>query len=85
MLSSMQILKLCLLHLLLLQSFDFIQSAKVDVGVILDLETSLGKIFKSCICMAIEDFYSKNSYNTIIVPHFRNSSSDVVAAASAGK
>lgn len=32
--------------------------------------------------MAIEDFYSKHDYTTMIVPHFRNSSSHAVAAAS---
>ncbi|KAL6561291.1 hypothetical protein OROMI_016892 [Orobanche minor] len=33
--------------------------------------------------MSIEDFYSKNNYSTMIVPHFRDSSSDIVSAASA--
>ncbi|KAH6821820.1 hypothetical protein C2S53_008425 [Perilla frutescens var. hirtella] len=85
--SNMQILKLWLVHVLLLEMFDLSRSKglmrKADVGVILDLQTSVGKIYKSCISMAIEDFYSKNSYNTMIVPHFRDSRTDVVAAASA--
>ncbi|KAH6821818.1 hypothetical protein C2S53_008423 [Perilla frutescens var. hirtella] len=86
----MQILKLCLLHLLLFQSFHFTPlnglnatAAKADVGVILDLQTTVGKIFKTCISMAIEDFYAENSYNTMIVPHFKDSNSDAVAATSA--
>ncbi|KAH6790011.1 hypothetical protein C2S51_005017 [Perilla frutescens var. frutescens] len=86
----MQIWKLCLLHLLLFQSFYFTPlnglnetAAKADVGVILDLQTTVGKIFKTCISMAVEDFYAHKSYNTMIVPHFRDSRSDVVAAASA--
>lgn len=58
---------------------------KADVGVILDLDTSLGKVLKTCISMAIEDFYSKHeNYSTVIVPHFRNSRRDIVDAASAG-
>ncbi|XP_047951016.1 glutamate receptor 2.9-like isoform X2 [Salvia hispanica] len=59
-------------------------AAKVDVGIILDLQTPLGKMYKTCISMAIEDFYFKNSnYSTVIVPHFKDSSKDVVSAASA--
>ncbi|KAG8380246.1 hypothetical protein BUALT_Bualt07G0173300 [Buddleja alternifolia] len=33
--------------------------------------------------MAIEDFYANRSYNTRIIPHIRDSNSDVIAAASA--
>ncbi|KAH6793347.1 hypothetical protein C2S52_003824 [Perilla frutescens var. hirtella] len=58
-------------------------AAKADVGVILDYDTTVGKICKTCIFMAIEDFYSNRNHNTMIVPHFRDSSNDVVAAASA--
>ena len=59
-------------------------AAKANVGVVLDLDTPLGKICKTCISMAIEDFYSNRNYNTMIEPHFRDSRSDVVTAASAG-
>ena len=59
-------------------------AAKANVGVILDLDTALGKICRTCIAMAIEDFYSNRDYNTMIEPHFRDSRSDVVTAASAG-
>ncbi|KAL8458834.1 hypothetical protein ACS0TY_036369 [Phlomoides rotata] len=59
-------------------------AAKADVGVILDLDTTLGKALKTCISMAIEDFYAKHeNYSTVIVPHFRSSRSDIVDAASA--
>ncbi|KAG6395592.1 hypothetical protein SASPL_141715 [Salvia splendens] len=58
-------------------------AAKANVGVVLDLDTTLGKICKTCISMAIEDFYSNLDYNTMIEPHFRDSRSDVVIAASA--
>ncbi|XP_047959791.1 glutamate receptor 2.7-like [Salvia hispanica] len=69
--------------LFLFDHFTNAAAAKVDVGIILDLQTPLGKMFKTCISMAIEDFYSKNTYKTMIVPHFRDSSSDIVSAASA--
>lgn len=60
-------------------------AAKADVGVILDLETTTGKIFKTCISMAIQDFYSTHkNYSTMIVPHFRDSRTDVVASTSSG-
>ncbi|XP_047958871.1 glutamate receptor 2.8-like isoform X2 [Salvia hispanica] len=58
-------------------------AAKANVGVVLDLDTTLGKICKTCISMAIEDFYSNRDYNTMIEPHFRDSRSDLVTAASA--
>lgn len=58
---------------------------KADVGVILDLNTTLGKISQICISMAIEDFYSDGlNRTTIMVPHFRDSRGDVVSAASTG-
>ncbi|KAL1538006.1 hypothetical protein AAHA92_26795 [Salvia divinorum] len=58
-------------------------AVKANVGVVLDLDTAVGKICKTCISMAIEDFYSNRDYNTMIEPHFRDSRSDVVTAASA--
>ncbi|XP_047958515.1 glutamate receptor 2.8-like isoform X1 [Salvia hispanica] len=58
-------------------------AAKANVGIILDLDGTVGKICKTCISMAIEDFYSNRDYNTMIEPHFRDSRSDVVTAASA--
>ncbi|KAL8466511.1 hypothetical protein ACS0TY_035553 [Phlomoides rotata] len=66
-----------------LQGFNA-RATKADVRVILDLETTIGKIFKTCISMAIEDFYSKHgNYSTMIVPHFRDARTDAVASASA--
>ncbi|GJR81076.1 reverse transcriptase domain-containing protein [Tanacetum coccineum] len=56
---------------------------KVGIGVILDTETSLGKMSRSCISMALGDFYKKHdNYTTRIVPHFRDSKQDNVEAAS---
>lgn len=60
---------------------------KVDVGVILDLDSVVGKISKTSVLMALEDFNSNNqNYTTIrIVTHIRDAKSDPVEAASAGK
>ncbi|PIN11779.1 Glutamate-gated kainate-type ion channel receptor subunit GluR5 [Handroanthus impetiginosus] len=58
-------------------------AAKADVGVILDFDTAVGKISRTCISMALEDFYAKRNLSTKIVLHFRDSRSDVVGAASA--
>ncbi|KAL7140537.1 hypothetical protein ABFS83_09G125700 [Erythranthe nasuta] len=58
-------------------------AVKADVGIILDFETSVGKISMTCISMAIEDFYNnRSSHTTVIVPQFRDSKSDVIGAAS---
>ncbi|KAI3455710.1 hypothetical protein Pfo_012373 [Paulownia fortunei] len=58
-------------------------AAKADVGIILDFDTTVGKISRTCMSMALEDFYAKRNHSTKIVPHFRDSNSDVVGAASA--
>ncbi|KAL1537722.1 glutamate receptor 2.7-like [Salvia divinorum] len=79
--------RLCCFAMLILMSFcncGNAAPAKADVGVILDLDTPLGKMCKACISMAVEDRNSNRGYNTaMIVPHFRDSRGDVVAAASA--
>ncbi|XP_076955163.1 glutamate receptor 2.8-like [Bidens hawaiensis] len=57
---------------------------EIGIGVILDLESSVGKVSKICIQMAIHDFYQTNyNYKTKIVPHFVDSKNDRVEAASA--
>ncbi|KAL1551840.1 glutamate receptor 2.7-like [Salvia divinorum] len=82
--STLTMLTLLLILLLFHSTSGFnATAAKADVGVILDLQTPLGNMYKTCISMAIQDFYSKNSYKTMIVPHFRDSSTDIVSAASA--
>ncbi|XP_078438796.1 glutamate receptor 2.9-like isoform X2 [Wolffia australiana] len=54
------------------------------VGVILDLGMTIGKISRSCIAMAVEDFYAANPrYRTRIELIFRDAGSDPVTAASA--
>ncbi|KAL0354397.1 UNVERIFIED_CONTAM: Glutamate receptor 2.7 [Sesamum radiatum] len=59
-------------------------AVKAHVGIILDFDTTVGKISKTCLSMALEDFYTKRiNHSTMIEPHFRDSYSDVVGAASA--
>ncbi|GJM98771.1 hypothetical protein PR202_ga15808 [Eleusine coracana subsp. coracana] len=56
-----------------------------NVGVVLDLGTTVGKVARTSIAMAIEDFYSVHSnYSTRVVLHSRDSMGDDVQPASAG-
>ncbi|XP_022730776.1 glutamate receptor 2.7-like [Durio zibethinus] len=56
----------------------------VNVGVVLDFDTQLGKIGLSCINTALSDFYAAHgSYRTRLVLNLRDSKMDVVGAASA--
>ncbi|KAI3932708.1 hypothetical protein MKW98_012679 [Papaver atlanticum] len=55
----------------------------VDVGLILDLDTWVGKMGQSCVSMALSDFYSSNpTYKTRLVLHTRDSNKDIIDAAS---
>ncbi|KAF5189173.1 hypothetical protein FRX31_021239, partial [Thalictrum thalictroides] len=54
----------------------------IDVGVILDLSTWVGRMTNSCISMALEDYYSTHNHTTRLVLHTRDSHRDVVDAAS---
>ncbi|KAM3308295.1 glutamate receptor 2.8 [Capsicum chacoense] len=57
---------------------------KVDVGIILDMETDVAKVMHTCILLAIEDYHDAASRNaTRIVTHLRDSEQDDVEAASA--
>jgi ionotropic glutamate receptor len=57
----------------------------VNVGVILDLQSLVGKIAHISILMALEDFYSDHSsYRTKLVLHMRDSNGEDIQAASAG-
>ncbi|KAL3721199.1 hypothetical protein ACJRO7_005938 [Eucalyptus globulus] len=61
-----------------------VTATRIDVGVILDLDTYVGKMSKTCLEMAMDDFYSAhNDYTTRLVLHTRNATSDAVTAASA--
>ncbi|KAL6345494.1 hypothetical protein AAG906_017215 [Vitis piasezkii] len=56
----------------------------VNVGVVLDFDTSFGKMGLSCIPMALSDFYaSHGNYKTRLVLKTRDSRRDVVGAAAA--
>nr|KAJ0191272.1 hypothetical protein LSAT_V11C800427600 [Lactuca sativa] len=49
----------------------------MGVGIILDMESPMGKAIHSCITMAISDFYAlRHSYKTRIVIHTRDSEGD---------
>ena len=57
----------------------------VPVGVILDLETLVGKMSRTSINMAFEDFYAANeAYSTRLELHFRDSKDDDLEATFAG-
>ncbi|CAH9118678.1 unnamed protein product, partial [Cuscuta europaea] len=61
-------------------------TVKVGVGVILDLESVSGKTRRACITLALSDFYTHRNHSNgriQIVPHFRDSNSNDVGAASA--
>ncbi|XP_075519185.1 glutamate receptor 2.6-like isoform X2 [Primulina tabacum] len=61
-------------------------SGAVDfqVGVILDSNSPVGRIGRSCLSMAFADFYSVHKdYKTRLVLHFRDSNESVVGAAAA--
>ncbi|PIN07945.1 Glutamate-gated kainate-type ion channel receptor subunit GluR5 [Handroanthus impetiginosus] len=78
--------KFSCLYLLVFMSFCIAPLScrnEADVGVILDFNTTVGKISRTCISMALEDFYAKRNLSTKIVLHFRDSRSDDVGAASA--
>ncbi|GLU17157.1 hypothetical protein SLE2022_335510 [Rubroshorea leprosula] len=56
----------------------------VNVGVLLDLDTWVGKLGLSCISMSLSDFYSKHSdFRTKLDLKIRDSKEDIVGAATA--
>ncbi|XP_055829320.1 glutamate receptor 2.8-like isoform X2 [Solanum dulcamara] len=59
-------------------------AVKVDVGIILDLATDVGKVMNISILLALADYHANASRGAIkIDPHFRDSKKDDVEAASA--
>jgi len=80
-----------ILFLLLVFSFGAAQNStarraeEFHVGVILDLGSLVGKVSRTSISLAVEDFYSVHqSYRTKLAIHIRDSMGDEVQAASAG-
>ncbi|XP_022731763.1 glutamate receptor 2.7-like isoform X2 [Durio zibethinus] len=56
----------------------------VNVGVVLDMDSLVGKIGLSCINMALSDFYATHPhYKTRLIVNTKDSKEDVVAAAAA--
>ncbi|WMV34955.1 hypothetical protein MTR67_028340 [Solanum verrucosum] len=59
-------------------------AVKVDVGIILDLETDVGKVMHISVLLALEDYHANASRGAIrIVPHIKDSKKDDVEATSA--
>ncbi|VFQ65545.1 unnamed protein product [Cuscuta campestris] len=58
-------------------------AVRVHVGVILDGDTISGKMMNVCTALALSDFHANWNRVTQVVPHYRNSKSDDVTAASA--
>ncbi|XP_060217875.1 glutamate receptor 2.8-like [Lycium barbarum] len=58
-------------------------AVKADVGIILDLETDVGKVMHISILLALADYHAANRSAIRIVPHLRDSKEDDVEAASA--
>ena len=57
----------------------------IRVGVVLDLNSTVGKVAESYILMAVSDFYAVNAnYRTRLSLFTRDSKDDVVGAACAG-
>ncbi|KAK3437313.1 hypothetical protein EUGRSUZ_C01867, partial [Eucalyptus grandis] len=57
----------------------------VNVGVIVDLGTWVGKMGLSCVNLSLSNFYSSNpSYKTRLILNVRDSKGEEVAAAAAG-
>jgi hypothetical protein len=80
-----------LLLLLPFLSFSVAQNAThggtgiLNVGAILDLQSLVGKIARTSILMAMEDFYAVHrDYTTKLVLHIRDSNGDNIRAASEG-
>ncbi|KAI3814876.1 hypothetical protein L1987_14523 [Smallanthus sonchifolius] len=73
-----------ILVMLLLYGVNGKTKIEVRIGVILDMDSSTGKMSNTCISMAIRDFYRKHGHcTTVIRPYFRDSKKDDVQAASA--
>ena len=64
------------------------EAQKIDVGVIMDQQSLLGKVSNCTMTMALEDFYGPDGpgfkYQTRLVFHGRDSNKSIKGAASAG-
>ena len=79
-----------ILLLLLIVDFGLAQNttSKIDefhVGVILNLGSLVGKVARTSVSLAVEDFYAVHrNYSTKLVLHIRDSMASDVQAAAAG-
>ncbi|XWS31184.1 hypothetical protein CRYUN_Cryun23aG0055600 [Craigia yunnanensis] len=83
---SSQFCLFCLFIIYLLDKVVVTQNTTipVNVGVVLDLDSLVGKLGWSCINMALSDFYaSHGDYKTRLVLNIRDSNEDIVGAAAA--
>ncbi len=79
-------LLLTTVHLGIAQNTNINGENEVHVGVILDLGSLVGKIAKTSILLAMEDFYAMHpNYTTKVVMHIKDSVGSSVQAATAGK
>ena len=61
------------------------EAIPIPLGVILDLNSTIGNIANSCIWMAHQDFYEHHQhYKTRVAIRTKDSGENVVTAASAG-
>ncbi|TVU19094.1 hypothetical protein EJB05_35227, partial [Eragrostis curvula] len=80
-----------ILFLLLIIRFSVAQNTtttckpeEFHVGVILDMDSLVGKVSRTSVSLAMQDFYSVHqNYSTKLVIHFRDSMGSNVLAASA--
>jgi len=76
---------LCFLLVILWSEQVTMGKVIIRVGVVLDLNSAVGKMAESCISAAVNDFYARNAdYRSRISLVTRDSKGDVVTAASAG-
>lgn len=79
------IVVLALMMMMLISNGETQGTREIGVGVILDMDSHVGKSIRISILMAIKDFYRDTNHSTtIIAPHFRDSKHDNVEASSAG-
>lgn len=79
------VFSLLLFFFLICSSFSTSAPVNYNVGVVLDFDAWDGKIWLSCINMALSDLYASHpDYTTRLLLHQRNSPPDVVLTAAAG-
>lgn len=76
---------LLFVNLILAHSAAVDGATTFNVGVILNLKSLVGKMARTSILMAMEDFYvAHRNYTTKMVLHIRDSNADNLQAASEG-